>query len=128
MRIDTKCVHSGTVADEITGGLNTPIYPSSAFQYLDIDEAVYPRYFNTPNQKAVVEKICELEGGEAGFVFSSGMAAISSVFLAFLKAGDHAVLQDEIYGGSHAFVRNFSRGSGSPAPSWPPVPRLSKRL
>jgi cystathionine beta-lyase len=107
MRIDTKCVHSGTIADEITGGLNTPIYPSSAFEYLDVEEAVYPRYFNTPNQKAVVEKICELEGGEAGFVFSSGMAAISSVFLAFLKAGDHAVLQDEIYGGSHAFVQKF---------------------
>ncbi|MDT8395318.1 MAG: PLP-dependent aspartate aminotransferase family protein [bacterium] len=112
MRIDTRCVHSGTIADEITGGLNTPIYPSSAFEYLDLEEAVYPRYFNTPNQKAVVEKLCELEGAEAGFVFSSGMAAISSVLLSFLKAGDHAVLQDEIYGGSHAFVQKFFQRFG----------------
>jgi cystathionine beta-lyase len=107
MHIDTKCVHSGGGADTITGGINTPIFPSSAHDYLDADDPAYPRYFNTFNQKVLVEKICELEGAEDGLVFSSGMAAISSVLLSFLKAGDHVVLQDEIYGGSHAFVEGF---------------------
>jgi cystathionine beta-lyase len=107
MHIDTKCVHSGGGADTVTGGLNTPIFPSSAHEYLDMEEAAYPRYFNTLNQKVLVQKICELEGAEDGVVFSSGMAAISSVLLSFLKSGDHVVLQDEIYGGSHAFVDMF---------------------
>lgn len=107
MKADTKCVHSGNCPDTITGGINSPIFPSSAHEYLDREETVYPRYFNTRNQKGLVRKICELEGAEDGLVFSSGMAAISSVLLSFLKAGDHAVLQDEIYGGSHAFVDMF---------------------
>ncbi|MBI5205397.1 MAG: PLP-dependent transferase [Nitrospirae bacterium] len=104
MHIDTKCVHAGGYPDAQTGGINTPIFTSSAYKYLDTDTRLYQRYFNTPNQEAVVKKICELEGAEDGIVFSSGMAAISTVLLSLLKSGDHAVVQDEIYGGSHAFV------------------------
>jgi len=107
MKSDTKCVHSGSGNDTITGGINTPIYPSSAHEYLDKEETTYPRYFNTLNQKALTRKIRELEGAEDGLVYSSGMAAITSVFLSFLKSGDHAVVQDEIYGGSHAFIDMF---------------------
>ena len=107
MKIETKCIHSGKFSDTITGGLNSPIFPSSANEYLDREETVYPRYFNTLNQKVLVRKICELEGAQDGLVFSSGMAAITAVLLSFLKTGDHAVLQDEIYGGSHAFVDTF---------------------
>ncbi|MCK5099044.1 MAG: cystathionine beta-lyase, partial [Desulfobacteraceae bacterium] len=64
MHIQTKCVHSGDGIDTITKGLNTPIFPSSAHEYLDMDDVVYPRYFNTINQKVIVQKICELEGAE----------------------------------------------------------------
>jgi len=112
MKIETKCIHSGSFTDSITGGINTPIYPSSAFEYLDREETVYPRYFNTLNQKVLARKISELEGAEDGLIFSSGMAAVSSVLLTFLKSGDHAVLQDEIYGGSHAFVDMFFERMG----------------
>lgn len=104
MQKNTQCVHSGSHADPRTGGLNTPIYPSSVFKYLDMAENTYPRYFNTPNQRAVVAKLCALEGAEDGVLFSSGMAAISSVMLAFLGSGDHAVIQRDIYGGTHHFV------------------------
>ena len=107
MYIETKCIHSGQGADTITRGLNTPIFPSSAHEYLDADDVAYPRYFNTFNQKVIVRKICELEEAEDGVIFSSGMAAISTVLLSFLKAGDHIILQDEIYGGSHAFAEKF---------------------
>ncbi len=79
MKKDTQCVHSGTYVDSETKGLNTPIYTSSSFEYLDAPENVYPRYFNTPNQKSIIEKLCALENAEDGLVFSSGMAAISTV-------------------------------------------------
>jgi len=61
MKKDTQCVHSGTYVDLKTKGINTPIFTSSSFEYLDIPENVYPRYFNTPNQKTVIDKLCALE-------------------------------------------------------------------
>lgn len=104
MKKETQCVHSGTFVDPATGGVNTPIYTSSAFGYIDEGKQCYPRYFNTPNQEAVVQKLCALEGAEEGVLFSSGMAAISTTFLALLKQGDHVVLQDGLYGGTHDFI------------------------
>ena len=104
MRKDTQCVHSGTRIDRDTRGLNTPIYTSSSFEYLDVPANVYPRYFNTPNQKSLIGKLCALENAEDGMIFSSGMAAISTVMLTFASSGDHVVLQKDIYGGTHHFV------------------------
>jgi len=110
MKIETACIHAGGRHDPATRGINTPIYTSSAYEYLDGEARPYPRYFNTPNQAAVVEKLCALEGAEDGLVLSSGMAAISSVLLGLLGTGDHAVVQDEIYGGTHAMVtQHFDR-------------------
>ena len=65
----------------------------------------YPRYFNTPNQEFVSKKIAALEHAETGMIFGSGMAAISTVFLAFIKAGDHIVVQNTLYGGTSNFIR-----------------------
>jgi cystathionine beta-lyase len=104
MKKYTQCVHSGTYRDDMTRGVNTPIFTSSSFGYLDIPENVYPRYFNTPNQKSVVRKLCALENAEDGLLFSSGMAAISTVMFSLLNSGDHVVLQRDIYGGTHHFV------------------------
>ena len=104
MRKDTQCVHSGTRIDGETRGLNTPIYTSSSFQYLDVPANIYPRYFNTPNQKSLITKLCALENAEDGVIFSSGMAAISTTILTFVSSGDHVVLQKDIYGGTHHFV------------------------
>jgi len=104
MKKETQCVHSGTIKDTLNGGVNSPIFTSTAFAYLDRDRVSYPRYFNTPNQNAVVEKICALEGAEDGVLFSSGMAAMSTSILAFAGAGDHVVMMDELYGGTHAFA------------------------
>ncbi|HAK89988.1 MAG: cystathionine beta-lyase [Nitrospirae bacterium GWB2_47_37] len=112
MNTDTKCIHTGGFPDTQTRGINTPIFTSSAYEYLDTDARLYQRYFNTPNHEAVVKKICELEGAEDGVVFSSGMAAISTTLLALLSSGDHAVVQDEIYGGSHAFIEEHFKRLG----------------
>lgn len=103
MKKDTLCVHSGNVSD-VTGAVTTPIQPATAYAYLDADEQLYPRYFNTTNQNAIVQKVCALEGAEAGIVFSSGMAAISTLFGAVLRAGDHVVLLEGLYGGTQKFV------------------------
>jgi cystathionine beta-lyase len=112
MHKETECVHSGTIEDEKLGGMNSPIYTSSAFAYQDKPDNLYPRYFNTPNQKAVVDKLCALEGAEDGVLFSSGMAAISTTILAFVSAGDHVVIMDEVYGGTHDFVTTEFRRLG----------------
>lgn len=107
MRKETQCIHSGTLEDSIAGGVNSPIFPSSAFNYLEGGDIPYPRYFNTPNQKVVIDKIAALEGAEDGVLFSSGMAAMSTAILAFASAGDHVVMMDELYGGTHAFATDM---------------------
>ena len=58
---------------------------ATAYSYEETDR--YPRYFNTPNQVGLAKKIAALEGAEAGLIFGSGMAAISTALLAFLKRG-----------------------------------------
>lgn len=104
MRKETQCVHSGAIKDTMSGGVNSPVFTSTAFNYLDEVHVMYPRYFNTPNQNAVVEKVCALEGAEDGVLFSSGMAAMSTAILAFAASGDHVVMMDELYGGTHALA------------------------
>jgi cystathionine beta-lyase len=105
----TVCVHEGRHTGEY-GGINTPIYTSTSYGYLDTDERLYPRYFNIPNQKAIVEKVASLENAEDGLIFSSGMAAISSALLSNLQAGDHCLFQNGLYGGTvHFITREFTR-------------------
>ena len=93
MKKETVAVHAGTQFDQQTKGTNSPIYTSTAIGYLD-SEITYPRYFNTKNQFAIASKIASLENAEMGMVFSSGMAAITSTLLTFLKSGDHIVFQN----------------------------------
>jgi len=109
-RFPTRCVHAGTMHDEVKKGINSPIYTSTSFEFIDQPDTIYPRYLNTPNEKAVAEKIASLEDTESALVFSSGMAAISTVLFTFLGNGDHAVFQKGLYGGtSHFLDREFER-------------------
>lgn len=104
-RIKTICTHVGEVEDKRFKGAISPIYMSTSYQFDEVDVKRYPRYFNTPNQEYLSKKIAALEHTEAGLIFGSGMAAISTTFLAFLKAGDHIVLQNTLYGGTTNFIR-----------------------
>ena len=91
-------------------GINSPIYTSTSFEYIDQKDTIYPRYLNTPNANAVARKIASLENTESALVFSSGMAAISTVLFSFLRSGDHAVFQKGLYGGtSHFLEREFEK-------------------
>lgn len=100
-RLATNCLHAGQINPGVAAGVINPLYPSTAFPYLEVDKFAYPRYFNTPNQEALVTRLCTLEQGEDALVFSSGMAAIFSTFLALLDPGDHAIFQNDLYGGTH---------------------------
>ncbi len=105
MKKSTQCVHSGAYFDEKSGGVNTPIFTSTAYNYSEEGGIPYPRYFNTINQEVVAQKIAALERGEAALIFSSGMAATMTALLGVLQAGDHLILQNDIYGGTHYAVR-----------------------
>ncbi len=87
-------------------GVVQPLSTSSSYYYVDEGPQPYPRYFNTPNQVAVADRIARLEQAESGLVFSSGMAAISTTLFALLKPGDHVVMLKALYGGTHDFVVN----------------------
>ena len=102
--INTICTHVGEIEDEQFKGAISPLYMSTSYAFEDVDIKRYPRYFNTPNQMALSQKIAALEHAEAAMIFSSGMAAISTSLLAFLNAGDHIVLQRTLYGGTYNFV------------------------
>jgi len=103
--LNTICSHVGEVEDKQFKGAVSPIFLSSSYEFMDVDVKRYPRYFNTPNQDYLSKKIAALEHTEVAMIFGSGMAAISHMFLAFLKAGDHIVLQNTIYGGTTNFIR-----------------------
>jgi cystathionine beta-lyase/cystathionine gamma-synthase len=109
-RQETEAVRGGTDLDKKNGPLSTPIYQTSTFEVTDNEEQLrvtptdqfYTRYGNPTN--TVAEKaIAELEGADAGLLFSAGMCAITTTVLALLKSGDHVVAQRDIYGGASKF-------------------------
>ncbi|MFD2540726.1 trans-sulfuration enzyme family protein [Lacinutrix gracilariae] len=102
--INTICTHVGETPDLQFKGAVSPMYMSSSYEFMDVDVKRYPRYFNTPNQEYLAKKIAALEHAEAAMIFGSGMAAISTVLFAFLKAGDHVVVQNDIYGGTRNLI------------------------
>lgn len=103
--VNTICTHIGEIKDEQFKGSVSPIYMSTSYAFDDVDIKRYPRYFNTPNHEHLSKKITALEHAETSMIFSSGMAALSTMLLAFLKAGDHVVFQNTIYGGTVSFIR-----------------------
>jgi cystathionine beta-lyase len=102
--VNSICVHVGEVKDEQFKGAISPIYMSTSYAFEGVEVKRYPRYLNTPNQEMLCKKIAALERTEDALIFSSGMAAISNAMLAFLKKGDHVIIQQVIYGGTYNFV------------------------
>ncbi len=102
--LNTICTHVGELEDLVYKGAVSPLYMGTSYAFEDVDVKRYPRYFNTPNQEALCIKIAALEHAESALIFSSGMAAVSTALMAFLKAGDHIVLQKTLYGGTYNLV------------------------
>ncbi len=102
--LNTICTHVGELEDTQHKGAISPLYMSTSYAYEDVDVKRYPRYFNTPNQEGLCKKVAALEHAESALIFGSGMAAVSTALLAFLKAGDHVVLQQTLYGGTYNLI------------------------
>lgn len=115
MRLDTKLVHIGEDEVRARGAVAPPIYQSATFTTQpgeSYDDIRYIRLNNTPNHQAVQDKIAAVSGGEACVVTGSGMAAISTALLTVLKSGDHVLVQNCLYGGTHSLVVEDMRDLG----------------
>lgn len=101
MKLETILIHGGIDGDEHTGAVSVPIYQTSTYKFTGFEENKgydYSRAGN-PTRKALELLIAQMEGGDAGFAFSSGMAAITAVITLF-KTGDSLIISDNIYGGT----------------------------
>ncbi len=112
MQKKTMMIHGGNTIDEYTGAVNPPIYQTSTYKQDGIENMrqgyEYSRSAN-PTRTALESLIRDLESGDAGFAFGSGMAAISSVIM-LLNAGDHIVVGSDVYGGTYrVFTKVFER-------------------
>ena len=96
---------------------SSPIYMTSSFVFEDAedmrasfaeekDRNIYSRYAN-PNSTELIDKVCKMEGAEAGFAFASGMAAVFSTFAALLESGDHILSARRIFGSTHTLFTQF---------------------
>ena len=110
MKFATKAIHAGQRPDPVTGAIMTPIYQSSTFVQAAPGEHKGYEYARTgnPTRTALEANLAALEGGRFGLAFSSGMGAMDAV-VRLLKAGDHVVACDDLYGGSYRlFTRVFA--------------------
>ncbi len=128
-RIETKLVHAGDPDPRIDGAVILPIFQTAQFLYegeSQYDDVRYIRLNNTPNHAVLARKIASLENAEDALVTASGMAAITTSLLSVLKAGDHLLAQNTLYGGTHDFISgelgNFGIGhtfiDGDDPDSW----------
>ena len=96
---------------------STPLFLTSSFLFEDAEDMrasfaeekeknIYSRFTN-PNTSEFVEKICNMEGAEAGYAFATGMAAIFSTFAALLNSGDHIVSVRSVFGSTHTLFTKF---------------------
>jgi O-succinylhomoserine sulfhydrylase len=96
---------------------SVPVYLTSSFVFdtaeemraafnEESDDYIYSRYSN-PNVNEFVNKVCLMEGAEAGIATASGMAAIYTSFMALLKSGDHIVSCSSVFGATHALFTKY---------------------
>ncbi|HEX5425128.1 MAG TPA: PLP-dependent aspartate aminotransferase family protein [Candidatus Acidoferrales bacterium] len=100
MGFSTDAIHVGQEPDPCTGAVVAPIYQTSTYVLEAMDKSKGYDYARTahPNRKALERTVAKLEGGSFAYVFTSGMAAIDSVFR-LLRPGDHTLISQAVYGG-----------------------------
>lgn len=111
MKFATRAIHVGQEADPATGATIVPVYQTSTYTQDKVGEHKgydYSRTIN-PTRVALEKQLASLEGGDFGYAFASGMAATAAI-LNLLSAGDHAVVTDDLYGGTYRlFTRVLER-------------------
>jgi cystathionine gamma-lyase/cystathionine beta-lyase len=113
MKFETIAIHAGQRPDKAYGAVSPPIYQTSTFAFADVGKTTGYDYSRTanPTRKVLEDTIAGLEGGKAGFAFATGMAAETTV-IHLLKAGDHVVSGDDIYGGTYRLIENVMKNLG----------------
>jgi cystathionine beta-lyase/cystathionine gamma-synthase len=110
-RFDTLAIHAGQPDDPSTGAITTPIYQTSTFRQSEpgVNQGFCYARTGHPTRSALEECLAALEGARYGLAFSSGMAAIHNV-LSILRAGDHVVSTQDLYGGAwRIFTKLFAK-------------------
>jgi cysteine-S-conjugate beta-lyase len=105
MDFQTKLIHGGRDRKSFFGASSVPIFQISTYNQDDPEHLAkygYARSEN-PTREALEAAIAQLENGNRGFAFASGMAAISSVLMLF-QPGDHLVVGNDIYGGTYRIL------------------------
>ncbi len=101
---ETRAIHAGYEPDEMTGSVIPPIYATSTYKQDGVGGLrggyEYSRSAN-PTRTALEGNIAALEEGERGFAFASGLAAEDTLLHAVCEPGDHVVIPDDAYGGTH---------------------------
>jgi len=113
MRFETIAIHAGERPDKAFGAVSVPIYQTSNFAFEDVGKPKGYDYSRTanPTRKVLEDTIAQLEGGKAGFAFATGMAAEATV-MHLLKAGDHVISGDDVYGGTYRLFQNVMQDFG----------------
>ena len=113
MRFDTRAVHVGNEPDELTGAVTPPIYTSSTFAQAKIGETKGFEYSRTgnPTRQRLERAVADLEGGKFGLAFASGLAAETAV-AGLLRSGDHAIICNDVYGGTFRLFNQVFRNFG----------------
>jgi len=105
MGFSTRQIHAGVTPDPLSGSILTPIYQTTTYVQPSVDEYLEKGYSysrsGNPTVRALELKLTDLEGGADCVCFGTGMAALQGVMLAFLNAGDHAIISDVAYGGTY---------------------------
>src|SRR5262249_60120659 len=102
MGFATKAIHTGQEPDSSTGAITTPIFQTSTYVQDALGRHKGFEYARTqnPTRSALEKNLAALEGGHAAHCFASGMSAIDTT-LKLLRAGDHVIVSENIYGGAH---------------------------
>ena len=113
MAFATDCIHAGQEPDPSTGAIVTPIFQTSTYVQQGLGRHRGYEYARTqnPTREALERNVASLEGAAHGFAFGSGLAALDAV-LKLLRAGDHVVCGDNVYGGSQRLMERIYAGLG----------------
>lgn len=110
--IATRVIHAGQSPDPTTGAVMTPIYATSTYVQESPGKHKGYEYSRTrnPTREAYEKCIADLESGQRGFAFASGMAAIGTI-LELLNPGDHVIAIDDVYGGTYRILERVRKRS-----------------
>jgi cystathionine gamma-lyase len=113
LKFETLATHVGQEPDPAYGAVIPPIYQTSTFAFEGVGKPGPFDYTRTgnPTRKSLEDCLAALEGGRHGFAFSSGMAAVATVF-ALLSAGDHVIVQLDLYGGTFRLLTGVTQRQG----------------